>query len=197
MRPVGNDGTTPGYRAELSRVNLDEDGPEWAILRDGDLSETNQRYHDFFRALLGDLRSAGFTDRTTVRTGQSQSFPSAYPGAFYNAGFLWDTPMVFLWVSAGAYDKSVRIYDALCRYKEELECELKDLQFDVVGQLGGWRQVSLGMTLQDGHIAGPDEKLDEIRAWMSDAIVRLKEAVEPRLEKVMGELQPNAQETTQ
>ena len=82
----------------------------------------------------------------------------------------------------------MRIYDALCGYKEELEYELNDLKFDVVGELGGWRRVSLGMSLQDGHIASPDEKLNEIRAWMSDAIVRLKGAVEPRLQKVMAEL---------
>ena len=88
LRPADNDASASGFCPIFSPVDLDKDGPEWAILRSGDLSETDQRYRDFFLQLLGDLRSAGFTDRTTVRAGQSQSFPSEYSGVFYNAGFL-------------------------------------------------------------------------------------------------------------
>ena len=96
LRPADSDASAPGFRLDFAPVTLDENAPGWAILRAGDLSETDQRYRGFFLRLLGDLHEAGFTDRTTVRTGQGQSFPSEYPGVFYNAGFLWDTPMVFL-----------------------------------------------------------------------------------------------------
>ena len=189
LRPADSDASDPGFRPEFASIAVDGNAPEWSVLRVGDLSEADQKYRGFFLGLLGNLRNAGFTDRTTVRTGQSQSFPSEHPGFFYNAGFLWDTPMVFLWISAGAYHQSVRIYDALCAYKEELEKELNDLKFDLVGELGGWRRVSVGMSRQDGNIASPDEKLNEIKDWMSDAIVRLEKAVEPRLRSIMAELQ--------
>ena len=189
LRPADSDDSAHRFRPEFASVTLDENNPKWAILKAGDLSETDQKYQQFFLQLLGDLRKAGFTDRTTAQAGQSQSFPSEYPSVSYNAGFGWGTAIVDIWISAGAYDKSVRIYDALYRYREELEGELNDLQFDVIGSLGGWQRVSLGMTRPDSHIGDSDDTLAEIRDWMSDAIVRLKETVEPRLQKVMAALQ--------
>lgn len=183
LRPVGSDENRGGFHAEFASV--DKDGPEWAVLKEGDLSETDQRYRDFFQELLGDLRSAEFTDRTTVYAGYSQSFPSEYPGITYNAGFEFNTPCVYLWISAGAY--SVRFYDALCGYKEELKDQLNDLRFNVIGQLGGWNRVSLGVT-RHGDINAPDEELREIREWMSENLISLRNAIQPRLEAVMNEL---------
>ena len=94
LRPVGSDETAPAFHAEFSLVDLDKDVPRWAILRFGELSETEQRHRDFFLQLLGDLRSVGFTDQTTARTSGGQSFPSDLPGISYNAGFGGDSAWV-------------------------------------------------------------------------------------------------------
>ena len=40
-----------------------------------------------------------------------------------------------------------------------------------------------------GSIASPEEDLVELREWVVDQLVRLRAAFEPRLEKVMRDLQ--------
>ena len=72
-------------------------------------------------------------------------------------------------------------------YQAELKSELENLQFDLIGQHGGWRRVSLGV-MRDGSLNAPDEELVEIREWMRENLLNLKAAVQPWLEKVMREL---------
>lgn len=146
-----------------------------------------QRFN-FYQPLVERLWRERFTNRTTAQATETQSFPAGIPGISYNAGFSWDKAMVYLWISAGEFNKSVRIYDALCQYRAELESELPDLQFDMVGQHGGWKRVSAGM-VRDGSLNAPDDVLDEIRSWMFDNLIALKTAFQPRLETVMRELQ--------
>ena len=131
--------------------------------------------------------SAGFTNRSTARASGGQSFPSGFPGISYIADFSQGKALVHLWISAGEYSKSVRIYDALLQYQAELKSELEDLQFDLIGQHGGWRRVSLGV-MRDGSLNAPDEELVEIREWMRENLLNLKATVQPWLEKVMREL---------
>ena len=47
-----------------------------------------------------------------------------------------------------------------------------------------------------GSIASPEEDLVELRKWAVDRLVRLRAAFEPRLEKVMHDLQSNEPEGT-
>ncbi len=151
------------------------------------LSPVAYQRRNFFQPLIEDLWSVGFTNRTAARATSVQSFPSGFPGIFYVAELTPGTARVYLWVSAGEYDKSVRIYDALLQHQAELQSELADLQFDLMGQLGGWRRVSLGM-MREGSLNAPDGELAEIREWMRDNLLNLKAAVQPFLEQVMDEL---------
>ena len=147
-----------------------------------------QKRQAFFQRLLIDLRGNRSTDTTAAQVGRGLSLPSGFFGITYNASFEWSKPFVHLWISVGNRTESGRIFDALSEYRLELERELPDLQFDVIGQHGGWHRVSLGMT-RDGYLGDSDEALDEIRDWMSESIVRLERAVQPMLEKVMEEFQ--------
>ena len=72
-----------------------------------------------------------------------------------------------------------------------MEDELENLQFDVIGQLGGWRRVSIGI-IRRGDINAPNEELHGIREWMFRNLVNLRNAVDPRLEAVMSK--PNSDE---
>ena len=188
LLPTGGDGKSLGFKAVFEAIESHVDWSSPPVLTGEERENLPHKRRLFFQRLLGDLRHEGFTDRTTPRAGRSQSFPSGHTGIAYNAGFEWSRPFVFLSISVGNRAESARIFDALSEYRAELERELLDLQFDVIGQHGGWRKTSVGMT-RDGHIGDPDETLDEIRAWMSDRIIRLKDAVEPLLKKVMGQFQ--------
>lgn len=150
-----------------------------------------QKRQAFFQRLLIDLRGSRSTDTTAAQVGRSLSFPSGFSGITYNARFEWSKPFVFLWIYVDSRAESGRIFDALSEHRLELERELPEIQFDVIGQHGGWHRVSLGMT-RDGHLGDSDETLDEIRDWMSENIVKLRHAVQPTLEKVMEGFQKGA-----
>ena len=188
LSPADGDAKPLGFKPVFKAVELHNNWPKSPVLTLEEQAKLPQERQAFFNRLLGDLRRKGFTDRQAPRAGRCQSFPSGFPGITYNAGFEWNRPFVYLWISVGDRAESARIYEALSQYQGELQSELQDLQFDVIGQHGGWRWVSLGMS-RDGHIGDPNEKLDEIKSWMSSNIVRLKEVIDPRLQKVMEQSQ--------
>ena len=193
LRRAGSDETAPGFHAEFSRVDLDEDAPEWAVLKAGDLSETAQMHQDFFLQLLGGLRSAGFTDTERVRTSNDQEFPSGFPGIDYHVGFWGGSNLdVYLWIATWDRDRNKQIFDALYQQREEIEKKLPGV---------GWgrrdNQRMSAIYLQNpGSIRDSDEKLVELRAWASDMLPKLKSTIQPRLEKIMSKLQ-DAPEATQ
>ena len=193
LRSVNSHPDAPGFHAVFSSIDLHNNWSKAPVLTPEEQANLPQKRQAFFQRLLRDLREQGFTDRMAPRAGRSQSFASDFPGIAYNAGFEWSKPFVFLSIYLGSRAESGRIFDALSEYRLELERELPDLQFDVIGQHGGWRRSSVGMT-RDGHIGDPDEALDEIKDWMCENIVKLKNVIEPRLEKVMEEFRPTAME---
>ena len=82
--------------------------------------------------------------------------------------------MVHIWISTGDLSKSVRIYEALLNHESDLKTdELNDLKFDLIGELGGWRRVSAGVS-RSGSLNSRDEELDEIRSWMFHKLIALK-----------------------
>ena len=193
LRPVGSDETASGFRAEFSRVYLNGDGPEWAILRDGDLSETDQRYRDFFQELLGRLRRSRFTDETNVRVSNAQTFRSGFPGIDYHVGF-WGGPSldVYLYIAMNDRERNKQIFDSLYQQRKEIEKELPEV---------GWgrrdnERMSVICLQNPGSILDSDEKLVELRAWASHMLPKLKSTIQPRLEKIMSELQSDAPEPT-
>ncbi len=193
LRPINSHPDAPGFHAVFSSIDLHNNWPKAPVLTPEEQANLPQKRQAFFQRLLRDLRNKGFTDRMAPLAGRSQSFPSGFPGVAYNAGFEWSRPFVFLSISVGSRAESGRIFDALSEYRLELERELPDLQFDVIGQHGGWRRSSVGMT-RDGYLGDPDQSLDEIRDWMCNNIVELKNIMQPRLEKVMEEFCPTAME---
>lgn len=194
LRPAGTDATGPGFRAVFAPVDLDKTWSKPRVLTPEDREYLPQRSRAFFQRLLRDLRSKGFTDTTAPQAGQNLSFPSGFSGVTYNAGFGWDAAFVYLWIYVGNRTESNKIFDALSQFQSEITGDLSDVQFDVIGQYGGWRRASIGMS-RDGHLADSDKELHEIRTWMVDAIARLKMTIEPRLQEVMTRW--HGEETTQ
>ena len=193
LRPADSDASAPGFRPEFASGTLDENTPEWAVLKAGDLSETDQKYRDFFQELLGELRRLGFTNEINVRVSNDQAFPSGFAGIDYHVGFWGGRNLdVYLWIAMWDRDRNKQIFDALCQHREEIEKELPGV---------GWgrrdKQRMSAIYLQNpGSIGDSDEKLVELRAWASDMLPKLKFTIQPRLEKIMCDLQSNAPEGT-
>ena len=191
------------YGVEVRAIKIDNSPPshEFRPVAFGDalakraraaasgLTPIAYRRLNFYQPLVADLWREGFTNRTTARAGGGQSFPSGFSGVSYNATFGWGKALVHIWISAGDLSKSVRIYEALLDHEADLKTEeLKDLKFDLIGELGGWRRVSAGVS-RDGSLNASDEDLKEIRNWMLHKLIALKAAFQPCLEEVMQTLQ--------
>ena len=190
LRPADSDKNTPGFRAEFAQVN--KDGPEWAVLKEGVLSETNQRYHDFFQELLGDLRSAGFTDKDYVRIGNEQTFPSGFADIDYHVGFWGGSSdpclSIYLWIATWNPERNKAIFGAIYdHHKAAIEGELTEVWWD---RKDGQRMSAVGISTS-GSIY--DQKcLSKIRAWASENVPKFKMVMQPCLEQAIGELQPDA-----
>lgn len=154
------------------------------------LTPAAQKRFDFFQPLLEKLWHVGFTNRTTARTAASgnENFASGFAGISYNAGFNWDQATVYLWIYTGNADKDKLIYEGLLRDAELMKDEMLDLELDLIGRLGGWRRLSVGIATT-GALDQADNALSSIREWMFDNLLRLKEVCEPRLSAIICELE--------
>ena len=144
----------------------------------------SQQYRDFFQPLVDELRRTGFTDRTRTYAQYYQNFPSRFTGIEYGACFYYRPNVACVYVSITRGDKQV--FDALQR-------RAADIQAGIDGELE-WRRndartFSTVDLRTDGSIDDPG-KLEEIRAWMLDQLPKLKDVLDPHLERVLKELQP-------
>ena len=144
--------------------------------------------------MIGDLRRKGFTDRSSALAGNNQSFPTDFTGISYDVGF-WSgggkpSLDVYLWMAADETARNKQIFDGLSGYQGEIEGKLAGLAWD---RRNNMRMCSIYFN-RGGTIASPEEDLVELREWAVDRLVKLRAAFEPRLEKVMRDLQSNEPE---
>ena len=146
-----------------------------------------RKYLDFFRPLVAKLWEKGIADRNVAQPINDQVFPGSHPGIEYHAGF-WGGPSasVYLWIATGDRDYNKWVFDRLHEQKAEVESKL--------GEQPLWermhhQRMSAVIVSRHGSIDDPPETLHEIRDWMLISLLKLKAAIQPRLERVMGELQ--------
>ena len=87
-------------------------------------------------------------------------------------------------------DLTKHIFDALVEDRQEIESETTpDCGAEWHWRRHGKRLFSSISLRREGSIADPPEKQDEIRAWMLDLLPRFKDIFDPRIQKIMGNLQ--------
>ena len=152
------------------------------------LLPSSRQYRDFFQPLVDELQRTGFTDRTRAYARYYQNFPSGFTGIEYGACFYYRPDVACVYVSITTGDEGdKRVFEALRRREA-------DIQAGIDGKLE-WRRNDANRfsTIDlrtDGSIDDPREKLEETRAWMIDQLPKLKEVLDPYLERVLKELQP-------
>lgn len=136
---------------------------------------------DFYRPLTERLRRRGIhpVGRGGWR-GRWRSFQAGHDGAVYGTGLDDGTVMVFLCLRGTARQERFRA--------------LREHQEDIAGKVEAsplWEESSheSSVTLkraEDFDLTGPEEDLETARRWMADNLVRLRNAVQPHLDRLIG-----------
>ena len=161
-----------------------------ATLKSGEMPASKRRHHEFFQPLVTKLRGEGFADKAVNyfdHTGRF--FPSrsdeytGYAVSFWDNG-AWVSLHVRTWESI---DRNNRIFDELQKSKPEIEESLDAEWIWHRFDSNSFFTISIRI---DGSIDDPPEKLEEIRGWMLDQLPVVKNVLDPRLDRVLKELQP-------
>ena len=148
-----------------------------------------KQHHDFFQPLITKLLGEGFAN--SVRQGfgyADRFFPSHLNRDIgYAVSLEWKNNVwVTLHIQTQDTEMTNRIFDALKEQRVQIE---KCLEGE-----WHWRRwdkhtfASINIR-RDGSIDDA-EKLEEIRAWMLEYLPKLKEVLDPHLERVLKVLQP-------
>ena len=157
-----------------------------------------EAYDAFLKPLITDLRRDGFPGALGRPYDNDRGFKSAFPHLSYRFGF-WPEDRsevgVYLWIHAPR-DKSRNqyIYRALRADKAAIDAAMgvgdpltkADWNPDT-WRVYDWGYAAVGVSTP-GRINSPQGRLDEIREWVLEYLPRVKEVLDPRLEKILRNL---------
>ena len=158
---------------------------------------SSELYFEFFQSLVDELREAEFTEDTEADPGEYgsetyQLFPTLieseipYSEISYNASFENGRTRIYFFGQGEDRDLWQRVYDRLLAEKEQIEAEIgKDLEWKrrrntYFFHISLWR---------DAKIDDPPTVLEEIRAWMVEMLPKFRNAFDPRIEKILADLE--------
>ena len=130
---------------------------------------------------MAELRRRVFTDRTKAAKTNYQRFGSEFAGIHYAASFDTEGAWAYVSIVTGNRGLNERVFHALQEDSAETEANI-DAEW-------GWRRMAdniynVGLR-GDGSIDDPPEQLEDIRIWMLCRLLRLREVIDPRLERVL------------
>ena len=158
---------------------------KWARAKSSGLSLVGFKNREFFQPLVDDLREAKFTNRHTAWASSYHPFPSGIPCIEYHAS-LEDGRKAWVYIPGGPKDFKQPIFEQLRAERDSIEKELEactdtQMAWNVPGSgtIGVWR---------DGSIDDSEEELEDIRKWMFHYLIKFKEVFNPRMEKIISEM---------
>ena len=157
------------------RVERAEEGP----------ATGHSAYGRFFRPLTRQLRAHGFQPiggRQGGWTGRNRTFRTGYEDQwiYYVLQVNGDEDKSWVWLYIGCDDHQA-VLDTLSAYRAEIDAGLGETVVEWVSSTeeeSSWVAVS-----SESSISEPDET----RAWMLENLVRLRSALQPRLDRVMAD----------
>ena len=142
------------------------------------------KHREFFSPLVGELEKVGFGREETEYDDSWHWFPQGLDDLWYVVGLDDGGAWVCLWIQ-GTVEYRQRFYNSLKAQQEEIAAEVgSDLDW-YDGDSDNGPNVTLAI---GGSIDDPPERLDEIRAWMLETLPRFRDVFNPRLEKILAEL---------
>ncbi len=135
---------------------------------------------EFFQPLVDNLREEGFTDKRKAASVRYHPFPSGvsslrYVACFENDGTAW------VYIPGGTPNlNSLRKQECRQTIVGELDLDA-DTNID-------WRTPYASLGVYRRGSLGDEDKLDEIRQWMFNYLLKFKKVFNPRFEKIIAEL---------
>ena len=146
----------------------------------------NVRLREFFQPLVDDLRAEGFTCMKNAAAVYAHPFPSGVHGITYYAS-LESARKAWVYIPGGPHDYKQPIFDKLRADSKSIENELEmddttQIDWDVPGSrtIGVWRH---------GSLDDSEEELEDIRKWMFRYLLKFKEVFNPRMKKIIAEME--------
>ena len=161
---------------------------ESLVLAAAEPSPEAQRYQDFFDPLLAELVRTGFAGRPVQHFDHTGRFFRSRidPGIGYAASIWRGAAWVGLHIRMDGKTLTRRVFDELHADKEAIEADLPAPD----GVAWSWLRhdafafSSINLR-RDGAIHDPPDSLAETRAWMLDALPRLRAVLDPRLATIL------------
>ena len=159
------------------------------------IHDRQKLYIDFFNALLVDLnQKAQFHLRKPSPNGQSwvviAGVPEGGPIVAYLAFSFarYERFRVELYIDRGDKERNKFIFDALHRYKDEIEDALGEVTQEAIQweRIDDKRAARIAL-YHKGSITDSDEELAELRSWAINAMIRFQKVMEQYVNKIMSE----------
>ena len=155
------------------------------------ISPKMEAYRNFFQKLIDILREEHRF--TNARVGQPQSwytFSSGISGLLYGACFsLGKRIRTELYIDRGDGDTNKEIFDRLHEHKQAIQEELGEaLEWERLDD----KRASRIAVYRDGSIENDDAKLEELRNWAVDRLLKFKEIFGPIITQEVASLTDNS-----
>lgn len=183
------------YGVQLSVWRIGESvAPDWrcvaqpvsTVRRIGDVSaSTSTAYANFYRPVVEQLRRADLPPVSKGGwRGRWRSFQTGYPRLVYALGLQYEGEA---WAFFDAYGVETQpAFHSLVGYRAQIDRELGDATIEWhEGERESWITVKTKASLDD-----TEEQHEATREWMASNLLKLKDAIQPRLDQIMAELQP-------
>lgn len=151
----------------------------------GDASPEQGKMRQFLTELKSQLRQKGFYGNVRKDGDGIIRYysPSKFTGIQYSLE-LSDRAFAYIWVVAENAAAKHEIFSALENNEPQLEKEIDAKWY--WSSRGNARYDSLGISTE-GSIDDPPEKLEQHKAWLLEHLLKLKDVLHPRLERIMDE----------
>ena len=126
-----------------------------------------------------------FAGKVSKPKGMPRQFPSGRAYTNYVI-YLTDRLRAYVWIDAGSGEFTNRIYDVLHEDKERIEAKIEAEWF--WERYGNRAHARLGIAT-DGSLDDLPERAEELQSWAVKHLPKLKDVLDPRLEKIVGEVQ--------
>ncbi len=149
---------------------------EWQKNKKRQISNKGEKYQNYFQNLIDTLRDTHkFTSAKTGTSKSWYSFASGVSGLSYGANFSHGgKARSELYISLGDQDKNKYIFDQLLNIKDDLERELGELSWEPLDN----KIASRIALYRDGSIEDSEARLEEIKKWHIDRLLKLKEVLD-------------------
>jgi hypothetical protein len=158
-------------------------GKKGAAVSAGELSEKQLRYQQFFQGVIDELREKHkFTNARTAQPQGWYNFPSGKTGISYAASFPKGNRLrAELYIDVGDVTRNKVIFDSLEAKKDEIQQQTGVLDWERLDQK---RASRISMVRPDTSIDTAATHADDMRAWIVQALLRMKSAFGPLLKAV-------------